>query len=153
MNRAFAAWGRSLHLEYRSLKSISFTSKLSNLHKSFDLYLKWRQVKIHPRLSFPDLGKTVLFETFGIRAVWIIFRAPSTSIQHRKNLHITKAWSLVTSSAQSGLSASCVFSSYITREVVAKMAHLSSPTIHHQRVEGRGTVIGPFHAMSFLNKP
>ena len=64
MNRAFAAWGRSLHLEYRSLKSISFTSKLSNLHKSFDPYLKWRQVKIHPRLSFPDLGKKCVVWNF-----------------------------------------------------------------------------------------
>ena len=153
MNRAFAAWGRSLHLEYRSLKSISFTSKLSNLHPSFVLYLKWRQVKIHPRLSFPDLGKKCV--------VWILkylnrFNKFSWSFHFNttsKNLHITNSWSLVTSSAQSGLSASWVFSPYITREVVAKMAHLSSPTIHHQGVKRRGTVIGPFHAMSLLNKP
>ena len=153
MNRAFTARGGSLHLECRSSKIISFTSKLFNIHTNFDLYLKWRQVKIHPRLSFPDLGKKCV--VWNLRYLnrlnkfsWS-FHFNTTS----KNLHITNSWSLVTSSAQSGLSASCVFSLYITREVVAKMAHLSSPTIHHQRVKGRGTVVGPFHAMSFLHKP
>ena len=45
-----------------SLEIITFTSPPLNIHPSFDLYLKWRQVKIHPRLSFPDLDN-VLFET------------------------------------------------------------------------------------------
>ena len=153
MNRAFTAWGRSLHLEKnRSLKIITFTTTILNIHPSFDLHLKWRQVKIHPRLSFPDLGKKCaawnLWDSCHLNKFSRSFHFNTTS----KNLHITNSWSLVTSSAQSGLSASCVFSLYITREVVAEMAHLSSPAIHHQRVKGRGTVIGPFHAMSFLQK-